>query len=81
MVVELRSAIRNASPGLARGVAVGAAAAALGVASQMVSEYLLSQAAIHWYLAAPAAFALAETTRRRDLQRAGSSHRRVAALS
>ncbi|MDY7101014.1 MAG: O-antigen ligase family protein [Actinomycetota bacterium] len=81
MALDLRNAIRNASPGLARGVAIGAAAAALGVSSQMVSENLLSQAAIHWYLAVPVAFALSDLTRRRDLERARQRHERIAAMA
>jgi O-antigen ligase len=62
MASDLRRAIRNASPGLHRGIAVGAAAAALGVLAQLLSENLLTQAAIHWYLAAPVAFAIACST-------------------
>lgn len=59
MAGELRRAIRRAPPGLHRGVAVGAAAAALGILAQLLSENLLTQAAIHWYFAAPVAFAVA----------------------
>ncbi len=59
MYADLRRAIRRAPPGLYRGVAVGGAAAALGIFSQLASENLLTQAAIHWYLAAPVAFAVA----------------------
>lgn len=63
MAGDLRRAIRRAPPGLARGVAIGAAAAALGVSAQLLSENLLTQAAIHWYLAAPVAFAAAIAAR------------------
>ncbi|MPY92473.1 MAG: hypothetical protein GEV08_05210 [Acidimicrobiia bacterium] len=59
MATELRRAMRRASPGLHRGVAIGAAAAAVGLFAQLLSENLLTQAAIHWYLAAPVAFAVA----------------------
>ncbi|MFN0091976.1 MAG: O-antigen ligase family protein [Acidimicrobiales bacterium] len=59
LAVELRRAIRNAALGLERGAAVAAAAAAIGVASQLVSENLLTQAMLHWYLAAIVGFALA----------------------
>lgn len=62
MAGDLRRAIRHARPGLHRGIAVGAAAAALGVGAQLLSENLLTQAAIHWYLAAPVAFAIACST-------------------
>jgi hypothetical protein len=60
----LRDTIRGAPPGLGRGVAIGAAAAGLGWASQLISENLLTQAAIYWYLVAPVAWALADRARR-----------------
>jgi O-antigen ligase len=60
----LRDAIRGAPPGLARGMAIGAAAAGLGWLSQLISENLLTQAAIYWYLVAPIAWVLADRARR-----------------
>jgi O-antigen ligase len=60
----LRDGIRRAPPGLGRGVAIGAAAAGLGWASQLISENLLTQAAIYWYLVAPIAWAVADRARR-----------------
>ena len=63
MAGELRRAVRRTPPGLWRGVAVGAAAAALGVFAQLFTENLLTQAAMHWYLAGPVAFAVAVLAR------------------
>ncbi|HET7719994.1 MAG TPA: O-antigen ligase family protein, partial [Acidimicrobiales bacterium] len=60
----LRDGIRRAPPGLGRGIAIGGAAAGLGWASQLISENLLTQAAIYWYLVAPIAWALADRARR-----------------
>ena len=62
MARDLRRAIRSAPGGLSRGVAVGAAAAALGLFFQLGSENLLTQAAIHWYLAVPLAWAFVATS-------------------
>jgi len=58
MARDLARAMRQAPPGLSRGVAIGASAAALGVFTQMFTENLLTQAAIHWYLAAPVVAAI-----------------------
>lgn len=66
--IALRDVIRRTPPGLARGVAVGAAAAGLGWVTQLGSENLLTQAAIFWYLAGPTAFALALRAERFDVQ-------------
>ena len=73
----LRDAIRGAPPGLGRGVAIGAAAAGLGWVSQLISENLLTQAAIYWYLVAPVAWALADraAARRRRGGRRACRHR------
>ena len=57
--LALRDAIRRTPPGLSRAIVIGAAGAALGWASQLASENLLTQAAIFWYLAGPVAFAVA----------------------
>ena len=56
--MALGRAMRKAKPGLERGIVIGGAGAALGVLSQLASENLLTQAAIHWYLGAAVAFAL-----------------------
>jgi O-antigen ligase len=56
---ELRRAVRTSTPGLHRGLAVGAIGAAVGVLFQFSGENLLTQAAIHWYLAVPVIGAIA----------------------
>ncbi|MGD9750424.1 MAG: O-antigen ligase family protein [Acidimicrobiia bacterium] len=71
----LRDVIRRLRPGLARGIAVGAAAAGLGWFVQLGSENLLTQAAIFWYLAGPIAFVVAT----RSALRAGELADRSAA--
>lgn len=70
----LRDVIRRLKPGLPRGIAVGAAAAATGWLVQLASENLLTQAAIFWYLAGPIAFTLATraTLLERDAARRAS---------
>jgi len=67
--LDLRYAIRTAAPGLPRGVAIASAAAALGLLVQMLSENLLTQAVLHWYLAAVLAWPLAMVCHVRDRQR------------
>ncbi len=62
MASDLRRALRDGPKGLPRGVAVGAAAAAIGVLFQFSGENLLTQAAIHWYLAVPVISAIVWTS-------------------
>jgi O-antigen ligase len=49
---DLRRAAMRATPGLARGLAVGALAGATSVFLQLFTENLLTQAAMLWYFAA-----------------------------
>lgn len=65
MASDLRRALRDGPKGLPRGVAVGGAAAAIGVLFQFSGENLLTQAAIHWYLAVPVISAIVWTSAHR----------------
>ena len=62
MASDIRRSLRDGPKGLPRGVAVGAAAAAIGVLFQFSGENLLTQAAIHWYLAVPVISAIVLTS-------------------
>lgn len=70
LAADLRLGLRRASPGLERGIAIGAIAMGLTLLVQAPSENLLTQAVSQWYFLGAAAWVTALATRARLAEQA-----------